>query len=259
MLLGTGLAQAPCALGCFTEECSMLAFRVPDQAQADAFLGAWSGYSNGVARTPGGLAYYSVANGGSVHSAAANAALQALVHARRSSGYESIRLACWARSQVPDVAPQCHLQLAHICCPCLLVPSARCHRMRPMRHVMHPHSMQLGASATADMLCAAEHAGMITRAADRSDGAHTFSAQIRYMLGASGRSFIVGLGTNPPSHVRDPAASCPSSVQPCVGTVASSPEYSSADPNPHVLSGALVYGPDAQCASFPYHIRVVCM
>ena len=66
----------------------------------DAFLGAWSGYREGVSRTPGGLAYHGVTNGGSVLSAAANAALQALVHARAGSGYGALRLACWARAQV---------------------------------------------------------------------------------------------------------------------------------------------------------------
>ena len=70
--------------------------------------------------------------------------------------------------------------------------------------------------------------------------------QVRYMLGSSGQSFVVGWGANAPSHIPDPAASCPASVQPCTGLVATSPQYSSPDPNPHVLSGALVSGPDAQ-------------
>ena len=62
-----------------------------------AFLGAWSGYTGGVAYAPGGLA---LAGSAGFLSNAANAALIALVHARHSSGYSSVQYACWARLQV---------------------------------------------------------------------------------------------------------------------------------------------------------------
>jgi hypothetical protein len=68
--------------------------------------------------------------------------------------------------------------------------------------------------------------------------------QVQFILGASGRSYLVGWGNDPPTHIPNPAASCPASVQPCSGYLASSPEYSSPDPNPHTLTGALVSGPD---------------
>ncbi len=61
------------------------------------FLGAWSGYSGGLAFAPGGLA---LAGNAGFLSNAANAALIALVHARHSSGYRSVQYACWARLQV---------------------------------------------------------------------------------------------------------------------------------------------------------------
>ncbi|CAL8470909.1 g10451 [Coccomyxa elongata] len=71
--------------------------------------------------------------------------------------------------------------------------------------------------------------------------------QVQYILGSSGRpSYMVGWGNNPPAHIPNPAASCPTSVQPCAGFLASSPQYSSPDANPHVLVGAVVSGPDAR-------------
>ena len=68
---------------------------------------------------------------------------------------------------------------------------------------------------------------------------------MRYILGSGGRSYMVGWGINPPSHVPDPAASCPAAVQPCAAPKASSQQYASPDPDPHALSGALVSGPSA--------------
>lgn len=67
--------------------------------------------------------------------------------------------------------------------------------------------------------------------------------QLRYALGATGRSFMVGWGPQPPLRPASPAASCPASVQPCNGSRAASAQFRSAAPNPHVLSGALVAGP----------------
>lgn len=74
--------------------------------------------------------------------------------------------------------------------------------------------------------------------------------QVQYIVGSSGRqSYMAGWGNNPPTHIPNPAASCPTSVQPCAGFLASSPQYSSPDANPHVLFGALVSGPDARYGS----------
>ena len=70
------------------------------QAQVQAFIAAWTEGSAAVAYTPQGLAR--AGSGGQLRNAA-NAALLAMVHARRSSGFYSIRLACWARSQVADM------------------------------------------------------------------------------------------------------------------------------------------------------------
>jgi hypothetical protein len=39
--------------------------------------------------------------------------------------------------------------------------------------------------------------------------------QLRYMLGDSGRSLIAGWGKNPPTHIQNRAASCPSPPEPC--------------------------------------------
>ncbi|XP_069681404.1 endoglucanase E-4-like [Periplaneta americana] len=64
--------------------------------------------------------------------------------------------------------------------------------------------------------------------------------QIGYMLGDTGRSFVVGYGTNPPTHVHHGSSSCPDAPAICDKT-----NYWSPDPNAHVLYGALVGGPDA--------------
>ena len=67
--------------------------------------------------------------------------------------------------------------------------------------------------------------------------------QLRYALGAPGRSFVVGWGPKPPLRPASPAASCPAAEQPCNGTRADSAAYMSTNPNPHALAGALVAGP----------------
>ncbi|XP_078367250.1 endoglucanase A-like [Oculina patagonica] len=63
--------------------------------------------------------------------------------------------------------------------------------------------------------------------------------QIHYMLGDSGRSFVVGFGKNPPKRPHHSSSSCPSAPKPCGWDNFKSPE-----PNAHVLKGALVGGPD---------------
>lgn len=67
------------------------------------------------------------------------------------------------------------------------------------------------------------------------------SVQARHLLGDSGRSYVVGYGHNPPTHVTHKAASCPGTAidTPCDASIA----YNVSTPNPHVLTGALVSGP----------------
>ena len=71
--------------------------------------------------------------------------------------------------------------------------------------------------------------------------------QLRYALGDTGRSFVVGMGTNPPRFVHHRSASCPNSTGP-VGS--NQPrcdftQFNSPDPNPQILKGALAGGPDS--------------
>ena len=54
----------------------------------------------------------------------------------------------------------------------------------------------------------------------------------------------VGYGANPPLRAANPAASCPASLTNCNSPIGSSEVYTSSEPNPHVLYGALVAGPD---------------
>nr|ANR02619.1 endo-b-1,4-glucanas [Perinereis aibuhitensis] len=65
--------------------------------------------------------------------------------------------------------------------------------------------------------------------------------QINYMLGSTGRSFVVGFGNNPPQRPHHRASSCPDLPANCGWDQASDPA-----PNPQILNGALVGGPDAQ-------------
>jgi len=63
--------------------------------------------------------------------------------------------------------------------------------------------------------------------------------QIDYALGDGGRSFVCGFGNNPPTHAHHRSSSCPDAPTPCDWNTFNSP-----NPNFHVLSGALVGGPD---------------
>lgn len=63
--------------------------------------------------------------------------------------------------------------------------------------------------------------------------------QVHCMLGDSGRSFVVGFGDNPPKRPHHRSSSCPNAPGVCDWN-----NYNSAQPNPHVLYGALVGGPD---------------
>lgn len=63
--------------------------------------------------------------------------------------------------------------------------------------------------------------------------------QIDYAMGSSGRSFIVGFGNNPPRYAHHAGASCPNYPDPCDWS-----SFTSSKPNPQVLYGALVAGPE---------------
>lgn len=62
--------------------------------------------------------------------------------------------------------------------------------------------------------------------------------QIHYMLGDSGRSFVVGYGKNPPERPHHRSSSCPLAPTACTWD-----NFNSPDPNPQTLYGALVGGP----------------
>ena len=65
--------------------------------------------------------------------------------------------------------------------------------------------------------------------------------QIGYILGDTGRSYVVGFGENPPQRPHHRASSCPSPItSPCGDNEKNSPNA-----NPQILYGALVGGPDS--------------
>ncbi|KAK9842280.1 hypothetical protein WJX81_004432 [Elliptochloris bilobata] len=63
-------------------------------------------------------------------------------------------------------------------------------------------------------------------------------SQIRYMLGDADQSYVVGYGRNAPTHADNRAASCPPPPQQCSAVSG----LLNPQPNPNVLSGALVEG-----------------
>ena len=89
---------------------------------------------------------------------------------------------------------------------------------------------------------AANVAFVCLRAADlgiKSEVYRSFGKQqIHYMLGSTGRSFVVGFGNNPPQRPHHASSSCKDPPEPC-----SWDDFKSPDPNPHILYGALVGGP----------------
>jgi len=73
-----------------------------------------------------------------------------------------------------------------------------------------------------------------------SDDAISFAEnQINYILGDGGRSYVCGFGNNPPERPHHRASSCPDMPQQCDWNAFNNP-----GPNPQVLNGALVGGPD---------------
>lgn len=70
--------------------------------------------------------------------------------------------------------------------------------------------------------------------------------QLRYALGDAGRSFVVGYGNNPPTHVHHRSASCPTMTG-AWGTntpACDFNQFNTYSPNPQTLYGALAGGPD---------------
>ncbi|XP_059490142.1 uncharacterized protein LOC132205217 [Neocloeon triangulifer] len=65
--------------------------------------------------------------------------------------------------------------------------------------------------------------------------------QVNLILGDTGRSFMVGFGNNYPKRIQHSASSCPNFSQECGWKNKNAP-----GPNPHILVGALVGGPDAK-------------
>jgi len=63
--------------------------------------------------------------------------------------------------------------------------------------------------------------------------------QVHYLLGDTGRSFVVGYGRNPPQRAYHRGSSCPDVPSPCTWQ-----DRESTRANPQVLFGALVSGPD---------------
>ncbi|XP_041455178.1 endoglucanase E-4-like isoform X1 [Lytechinus variegatus] len=64
--------------------------------------------------------------------------------------------------------------------------------------------------------------------------------QIDYMLGSSGRSYVIGFGNNPPQRPHHRSSSCPDRPASCDWN-----NYNYDGPNPQTLTGALVGGPDS--------------
>jgi len=64
-------------------------------------------------------------------------------------------------------------------------------------------------------------------------------SQIHYMLGDHGRSLVCGYGNNPPERPHHSSSSCPNRPASCSWN-----DFNNPGPNPQVLYGALVGGPD---------------
>ena len=63
--------------------------------------------------------------------------------------------------------------------------------------------------------------------------------QVNYILGDAGRSYVCGWGNNPPERPHHRASSCPNQPKECGWN-----DFNNQGPNPQVLSGAMVGGPD---------------
>lgn len=106
------------------------------------FFTSWTQGGPSVAYTPGGLAL--AGNEGRLRSAA-NAALLALVHARHSSGFGSVRLACWARGQVFSAHPFCDIML----------PLAKVAPLSMLVQIQAPNESVVAGPCSASQVCTA--------------------------------------------------------------------------------------------------------
>lgn len=94
-------------------------------------------------------------------------------------------------------------------------------------------------SSNAAFLCYDLGETLVTKGEERNNPYVTFTIkQIHYALGDTGRSFVVGFGTNPPLYAFHGGASCPGRGS------CSWESFNSSSPNPQILYGALVGGPD---------------
>jgi hypothetical protein len=73
----------------------------------------------------------------------------------------------------------------------------------------------------------------------RTESINFARQQIHYMLGNHGRSLVVGYGNNPPQRPHHASSSCQDPPATCTWT-----DFGLATPNPQILYGALVGGPD---------------
>lgn len=103
----------------------------------------------------------------------------------------------------------------------------------------NPFSGSLGATANAAMV-ALMYADTVADTEPASAKVYRCwgLSQVRYMLGDSGQSLVVGTGKNPPKRTQDRAAACPAKPQVCNRVTG----LLSPDPDTYSLDGALVYG-----------------
>jgi hypothetical protein len=73
----------------------------------------------------------------------------------------------------------------------------------------------------------------------RTDSLAFARQQIHYILGSTGRSFVIGYGVNPPQKPHHRASSCQLIPAPCGNA-----DFDNPGPNPQVLYGGMVGGPD---------------
>ncbi|KAK9804363.1 hypothetical protein WJX72_009368 [[Myrmecia] bisecta] len=108
----------------------------------------------------------------------------------------------------------------------------------PRGRAWNPNAPSLGATANAAFLSLA-YAQISSKSISQAKSErYTCWArgQMRYVLGDSGRSLVAGWGKKAPQHVQNKAASCASTDGSCNKLNA----LFSPQPNPHVLTGALV-------------------
>lgn len=103
----------------------------------------------------------------------------------------------------------------------------------------NPFSGSLGATANAAMV-ALMYADTVADTEPASAKVYRCwgLSQVRYMLGDSGQSLVVGYGKSPPKRTQDRAAACPAKPQVCNRVTG----LLSPDPDTYSLDGALVYG-----------------